>query len=235
MKNLILVIIGVAVLSSYSFGQVTLQGTVYANNPKQPVANAYVQLSDSVSSWNTITDDQGTVLHLNLCTMARSGLEINHIQFERFERIIEVGNEAKTIDVELKSDFEFLDASVITGVRASKRAPLTISNINAQQIQESDQQKDFPFLLNTTPSTVLSSDAGNGVGYTGIRIRGIDPTRVNITINGIPLNDAESQGVYWVNLPDLASSTESVQIQRGVGSSFKRRSLIGSKCKYSNE
>ena len=68
---------------------------------------------------------------------------------------------------------------------------------------------------------------GNGVGYTGIRIRGIDPTRVNITINGIPLNDAESQGVYWVNLPDLASSTESVQIQRGVGTSSNGGASLG--------
>ncbi|MCO4819951.1 MAG: TonB-dependent receptor plug domain-containing protein [Bacteroidetes bacterium] len=226
MKNLILVIISVAALSSYSFGQVTLQGTVYSTNPKQPVANAYVQLSDSVSSWNSITDDQGRFV-FKTAYKGSFGLEINHIQFERFDKIIEVGTQVKTIDIELKSEYEFLDASVINGVRVSKRIPLTTTNISSKQIQQSDQQKDFPFLLNTTPSTVLSSDAGNGVGYTGIRIRGIDPTRVNITINGIPLNDAESQGVYWVNLPDLASSTESVQIQRGVGSSSNGGASLG--------
>ena len=78
-----------------------------------------------------------------------------------------------------------------------------------------------------TPSTVISSDAGNGIGYTGIRVRGIDPTRVNVTVNGIPINDAESQGMYLVNMPDIASSTESVQIQRGVGTSTNGAAAFG--------
>jgi iron complex outermembrane receptor protein len=78
-----------------------------------------------------------------------------------------------------------------------------------------------------TPSTVITSDAGNGIGYTGVRVRGIDPTRVNITVNGIPINDAESQGMYWVNMPDVASSTESVQIQRGVGTSTNGAASFG--------
>src|SRR5678809_784516 len=79
--------------------------------------------------------------------------------------------------------------------------------------------QDIPFLLNQTPSVVINSDAGNGVGYTGIRIRGSDATRINMTINGIPYNDAESQGLFFVNLPDLASSVNNIQVQRGVGTS----------------
>ena len=226
MKNLILVIVCLTACVSYSEGQVQLNGFVYAENPKQPVVNAYVQLTDSVSTWNTVTDEEGHY-RLEVNHTGTYSIVINHIQFELLEKSIQLENLVNTVNFEIKSDYEFLDASVISGVRAAKRAPLTTTNISAKQIQESDQQKDFPFLLNTTPSTVLSSDAGNGVGYTGIRIRGIDPTRVNITINGIPLNDAESQGVYWVNLPDLASSTESVQIQRGVGTSSNGGASLG--------
>lgn len=77
----------------------------------------------------------------------------------------------------------------------------------------------MPFLLDGTPSLVTTSDAGNGVGYTGMRIRGIDASRINVTLNGIPINDPESHDVYWVNMPDLSSSIENIQIQRGIGSS----------------
>jgi len=84
-----------------------------------------------------------------------------------------------------------------------------------------------PYLLRWTPSAVVTSDAGTGIGYTGIRIRGTDPTRINVTINGIPLNDAESQGVFWVNLPDFISSVEDVQVQRGVGTSTNGAGAFG--------
>ena len=85
----------------------------------------------------------------------------------------------------------------------------------------------MPFILNQTPSVVVNSDAGNGVGYTGIRIRGTDATRINVTLNGIPYNDAESQGTYFVDLPDFASSTNSIQIQRGVGTSSNGGGAFG--------
>src|SRR6185295_12848834 len=82
-------------------------------------------------------------------------------------------------------------------------------------------------LLNTLPSVVVTSDAGNGVGYTGIRIRGSDPTRVNVTINGVPINDAEENGLYWVDLPDFASSIENIQVQRGIGTSTNGAGAFG--------
>ena len=87
--------------------------------------------------------------------------------------------------------------------------------------------QDIPFLLNQTPSVVINSDAGNGVGYTGIRIRGSDATRINVTLNGIPYNDAESQGTYFVDLPDFSSSINSIQIQRGVGTSTNGSGAFG--------
>jgi iron complex outermembrane receptor protein len=111
------------------------------------------------------------------------------------------------------------DEVVVSAVRAGENAPLTFTNINKQEIARRNLGQDVPYLLSMTPSLVETSDAGNGFGYTGLRIRGTDPTRINVTVNGVPLNDAESQSLYWVDLPDLASSTQSIQIQRGVGSS----------------
>ena len=93
--------------------------------------------------------------------------------------------------------------------------------------------QDLPFLLNQTPSVVINSDAGNGVGYTGLRIRGSDATRINMTINGIPYNDAESQGLFFVNLPDLASSVSDVQIQRGIGTSSNGAGAFGATMNFS--
>ena len=87
--------------------------------------------------------------------------------------------------------------------------------------------QDLPILLNFLPSVVTTSDAGAGIGYTGIRVRGSDATRVNVTINGIPYNDSESQGTFWVNLPDFSSSVENIQLQRGVGTSTNGASAFG--------
>jgi len=97
-----------------------------------------------------------------------------------------------------------LQEVVILGTKAQNNNPITFQNLNKKEIDKQNFGQDLPFLLNLTPSTVVSSDAGAGIGYTGIRIRGTDPTRTNVTINGVPINDAESHGMYWVNMPDLA-------------------------------
>ena len=99
--------------------------------------------------------------------------------------------------------------------------------ISKKEIGLKNVGQDIPILLNQIPGVVVNSDAGNGIGYTGIRIRGTDATRINITLNGIPYNDAESQGVYFVNLPDLISSTNSIQVQRGVGTSSNGTGSFG--------
>lgn len=115
----------------------------------------------------------------------------------------------------------------INAVRASDKAPFTKTTITAKGLQKLNLGQDIPFLLNQTPSVVINSDAGNGVGYTGIRIRGTDATRINMTINGIPYNDAESQGLFFVNLPDIMSSVSNLQIQRGVGTSSNGAGAFG--------
>lgn len=126
-----------------------------------------------------------------------------------------------------QSDTTELQAIEVRAIRAGATAPFTKTNLDKTAIQKQNLGQDLPFLLNQTPSVVVNSDAGNGVGYTGIRIRGVDPTRINVTLNGIPFNDAESQGSFFVNLPDFSSSANSIQIQRGVGTSSNGAAAFG--------
>jgi iron complex outermembrane receptor protein len=120
-----------------------------------------------------------------------------------------------------------LDEVLVSAVRVTKQSPVTFSNLTKEQIKPRNLGQDIPILMNFLPAVVTTSDAGAGVGYTGIRVRGSDGTRVNVTINGIPYNDAESHGSFWVNMPDFASSTESLQLQRGVGTSTNGSGAFG--------
>ncbi len=120
-----------------------------------------------------------------------------------------------------------LDEVFVSAVRVTKESPVTFSNLTKEEIRPRNLGQDIPVLMNFLPSVVTTTDAGAGVGYTGIRVRGSDATRVNVTINGIPYNDAESQGTFWVNMPDFASSTESLQLQRGVGTSTNGAGAFG--------
>jgi iron complex outermembrane receptor protein len=130
-------------------------------------------------------------------------------------------------EAQKKSDTTLLQPIEINTVRASDNTPVTKTNISKSEIEKRNFGFDLPFILNQTPSVQVTSDAGNGIGYTGIRIRGTDATRINVTINGIPYNDAESQGTYFVDLPDIASSSNSIQIQRGVGTSTNGAGSFG--------
>ena len=120
-----------------------------------------------------------------------------------------------------------LDEVLVSAVRVTSKTPVSFSNLDKKEIKFRNLGQDIPILMNYLPSVVTTSDAGNGVGYTGIRVRGSDATRVNVTINGIPYNDSESHGTYWVNMPDFASSVESLQLQRGVGTSTNGAGAFG--------
>ncbi|MES1216600.1 MAG: TonB-dependent receptor plug domain-containing protein [Bacteroidota bacterium] len=122
----------------------------------------------------------------------------------------------------------------VTAVRAGEKAPFTKTNLSKKDIEKLNLGQDLPFILNQTPSVVINSDAGNGVGYTGIRIRGTDGTRINVTLNGIPYNDAESQGSYFVDIPDFTSSVNSIQVQRGVGTSSNGSGAFGASINISS-
>ncbi|HYH16087.1 MAG TPA: TonB-dependent receptor, partial [Flavisolibacter sp.] len=131
------------------------------------------------------------------------------------------------LSAQAQSDTIDLVPVEVKAIRASATAPFTKTNIKKDEIREQNLGQDLPFLLNNTPSVVVNSDAGNGIGYTGIRIRGTDATRINVTLNGIPFNDAESNGSFFVNLPDFLSSVNSIQIQRGVGTSSNGAGAFG--------
>jgi iron complex outermembrane receptor protein len=138
------------------------------------------------------------------------------------------------VDASLKEALFVTDEVIVRGSRAGTRTPMAHSTIEAPEMRTRDLTRDMPFLLSLTPSVVETSDAGNGIGYTSMRIRGTDASRINITLDGIPLNDAESQQVFWVDLPDLASSTGSIQIQRGVGTSTNGAGAFGASVNISS-
>ena len=127
----------------------------------------------------------------------------------------------------LQGTKQFLDEVIVQTVRVKPSAPFTQSNVSKQELSSRNLGQDLPFLMNFLPSVVTTSDAGAGIGYTGIRIRGVSAQSTNITINGIPFNDPESHGTFWVNLPDFTSTVESLQVQRGVGSSTNGSGAFG--------
>ena len=120
-----------------------------------------------------------------------------------------------------------LEEVIVSSIRVKKNAPIAFTNVSKDNLGKKNLGQDLPILLNSLTSVVTTSDAGAGVGYTGIRIRGINAQSTNITINGIPYNDAESLGVFWVNMPDFASSIENLQVQRGIGTSTNGSSAFG--------
>src|SRR5690606_8294957 len=128
-------------------------------------------------------------------------------------------NQNRVLNVDLSDAQEVLEEVFVSAVRVNAQSPITYSNISSEELADRNLGQDIPSLLNYLPGVVTTSDAGAGIGYTGIRVRGSDGTRVNVTINGVPYNDSESQGTFWVNLGDFASSVENLQLQRGVGTS----------------
>lgn len=134
-------------------------------------------------------------------------------------------NESKE-PVDTAKVIELQDVQVVS-TRAQRRTPMAYTNMDKEQVKLLNKGKDIPYLLSMTPSVTISSDAGTGIGYTGLHVRGTDPTRINITANGIPINDAESSNVFWSNMPDFASSAEDIQIQRGAGTSTNGAGAFG--------
>jgi iron complex outermembrane recepter protein len=224
MKKITL-ILTIVIITMTSYGQ---NFTAQLKNAKDyaSIDAAFVQLRNKSLTYSCYSTNNGT---LNLMDIPSGiyALTISHIGYEIYQDSLDLTGQRSGKILFLNPAMDYLDAAIITSVRAHDFSPTTFTNLNKEEIIQLDQSKDFPFLLNMTPSTVVSSDAGNGIGYTGIRVRGIDPTRVNVTVNGIPINDAESQGMYWVNMPDIASSTESVQIQRGIGTSTHGAAAFG--------
>ena len=121
----------------------------------------------------------------------------------------------------------YLSEASVVATRATSTTPIAFTNISREELSRANHGQDIPFLVSMTPSVVSTSDAGAGIGYTSLRVRGVDATRINVTANGIPVNDAESHTVFWVNMPDLASSVKDIQLQRGVGTSTNGAGAFG--------
>lgn len=210
----------------FSYGQNNYSAQVKNMQNFESIGSAFVQIADKENTYSTYATPNGSFNISNLIP-GKYKITISHIGYRIYQDTVDLTINRSGKVFFLEPTMNYLDAAIISSVRAGDFTPTTFTNLKKEEITQLDQSKDFPFLLNMTPSTVISSDAGNGIGYTGIRVRGIDPTRVNVTVNGIPINDAESQGMYWVNMPDIASSTESVQIQRGVGTSTNGSAAFG--------
>jgi len=226
MKHLLGTFIGFCVVLVSSAQ--SIKGHIVNEQSNQPVEGVTVSLERNGASISTTsTDDDGYYEFKNLRKKGTYQLTAQHVSMQK--KTVEVNVNAGEVkaDIVLADRAYFLEPLEVKSIRAPEKAPFAKTNITRQEIEKSNQGQDLPFLLSQTPSVVVSSDAGNGIGYTGIRIRGSDASRVNVTINGIPYNDAESQGSFFVDLPDIASSVNSIQIQRGVGTSSNGAGAFG--------
>ncbi|MBS1947355.1 MAG: TonB-dependent receptor [Bacteroidetes bacterium] len=207
--------------------QTVVKGKVIDGQLGIPIPNATVEVSHLGA---TLTDDSG-FFEFRKTNMKKIEIKATSIGYRIYEANIEVNNEMLSLPLEPIQ--LFLQPVEVKALRAGEKAPFTKTNISEKEIKKTNLGQDLPFLLGQTPSVVINSDAGNGVGYTGIYIRGTDATRINMTLNGIPYNDAEDQSIYFVDLPDFASSVNSIQIQRGVGTSSNGAGAFGATINFS--
>lgn len=229
MKNLVVVLFSMCAFISTA-QNVSLTLTV-VNEVGDALPNAYISINDSVAYAITDLNGQCTLL----LPKRQYNLMIRYLGYEMHESFIQLNDHTNKIII-LKRDAILFQEITVYGSVADKNKPVTYTNIKGENLNDVNYGQDLPILLNGTPSAVVTSDAGTGIGYTGIRIRGSDPTRVNITLNGIPFNDAESQQAYWVDLPDFAASVDEAQIQRGIGTSVNGVSAMGASINlYTND
>lgn len=203
--------------------QFNISGKVIDKENHDILIGAHVSLKEL--NLITVTDENGNFKFENI-DKGTYILEATYIGFKTYSADVKVTKDAK-INIAMIMSSLMEDEVIVTASRVGEKTPLTYSEISSEELKRSNQGADLPFLLQNTPSVVVTSDAGAGVGYTGMRIRGSDLTRINVTLNGIPVNDAESNLVYFVDLPDLASSVDNIQIQRGVGNSSNGAAAFG--------
>ncbi|MEM9920358.1 MAG: TonB-dependent receptor [Bacteroidota bacterium] len=203
--------------------QSSLNGTI-TDQDGEPLPGAFILLDDIQRS--TTSDEDGFFRFAKL-EKGTYTLVISYLGYESQTQKVSLTENRQYVDFSLTATSYRMKEVEILSTWAEEKTPVTYTNLDKETLEKNNLGQDVPFLLKWTPSAVVTSDAGTGIGYTGIRIRGSDPTRINVTINGIPLNDAESQGTFWVDLPDFISSTEGVQIQRGVGTSTNGAGAFG--------
>lgn len=204
-----------------AFGQNQLSGIVYGDG--EPLAGASVILENTYYGVSTLSN--GSFEFKNL-KEGNYTVKVSFIGFIGKEIEVHLSSDQQ-ITIDLKSNVVMTDEILISATRAKDKTPMAYNNITGEEIAQRNMGQDIPYLLQLTPSFVATSDAGAGVGYTNFRIRGTDLNRINVVVNGIPINDAESHGTWFVDLPDLASSLENIQVQRGAGTSTNGPAAFG--------
>jgi iron complex outermembrane recepter protein len=220
MKKWMLMLVGMMMFHALK-AQYSVSGTV-KNETGEPLAGASVRILNTTIG--VLSDAEGK-FRIEKIPSGEFTLRISMVGFESREQTLNSGKE--NLEIQLKVAVNQLEEITVEATRVNEDKGIAFTNLGREDISKNNLGPDIPYLLDQTPSVVVTSDAGTGIGYTGIRIRGSDPTRTNLTINGIPLNDAESQGTFLVNLPDFASSVETIQIQRGVGTSANGAGAFG--------
>jgi len=209
-------------LPAFAFPQNYIRGTVSNESTGEKIQGAVVSVENSLV--NTVTDAEGNFTLSNVKNDL-VGIHVSHLAYGKFFAVVKPSE--SPIPIRLKPKTFLADEVNIIATRANDKSAMAYTGLQKNDIEKQNLGADLPYLLNLLPSVTVTSDAGNGVGYTAIRIRGSDATRVNVTINGIPVNDAEGQLVYWVDLPDFASSVDNIQVQRGVGTSTNGAGAFG--------
>ncbi len=206
-----------------AIAQTTISGKVVDEEDKPlPLANVLIENTFI----GTFTNSQGEFIIKNI-KPGKYQLRVSFIGYESFVQNIEVKENVEPLVIKLKKSAFIADEIIVQATRTSEQNTANIKIIEKEELQNKQLVQDIPYLLSFSPSVVSSSDGGVGVGYTKLSVRGTDVRRINVTINDIPLNDAESHGVWWVDLPDIVSSTDNIQIQRGVGSSTNGAGAFG--------
>jgi iron complex outermembrane recepter protein len=204
--------------------QTRLTGTLSASDGR-PLEG--VNLVVGEEQWLGTTTDGGGRFLVNGLRPGNVRLRATHVGYQPMDTLLQLVEGANEVALTMRLHVVLMREAEVAGVRGDERAPFAQSTLTRQEIERTNTGVDLPILLDLQPSVVTTTDAGAGIGYTGIRIRGSDATRINVTLNGVPINDPESQAVFWVNMPDLASSLEDVQIQRGLGTSTNGPGAFG--------
>jgi len=205
------------------WAQNNLSIKVIDGEQQRPLVGATVSLVGSLASAQT--NRSGTIQFKNLKEGAYR-VRVSYLGYQSIEQALEINTDQQVVLVLVPQEF-IADEVVVNATRVNANSATTYKNLSKEDLAKNNLGQDLPFLLDQTPGVVTYSDAGAGVGYTGLRIRGSDPTRINVTLNGIPYNDSESMGSFFVNLPDFASSVDNIQIQRGVGTSTNGAGAFG--------
>lgn len=225
MKEIILSFLTTCLCLPLCGQQLTLRGTV-TDIHGHPLPGATVLLEGTSTGGSTDADGRYA---LALPGPGSHTLRAAYVGYQSQSKTLTVGENtaAAPLDFRLSESVTLLDLLTVEATRARRLSPFTQGTVSAETLDATNIGQDVPFLLDATPSALVAADAGTGIGYTNLRIRGTDQTRINVTINGVPLNDPESHQVFWVDLPDFASSTEDIQIQRGVGASTNGAGAFG--------